>query len=556
MGPARTQPATAQAAVHEARLAVTRGDLATAVAQLVLAWAELPSPRIAAVASQLSARLPMPDFPSKLVQREEVWLAVAARHDPALLPSLLAVDWPAHPRVARARLARLVEFPPDPRIAHAVHELWAMKRYRSVGDEFWHAAFAALARWRDPTVTEIVRAGRAGPVPPRWGLFGPRLALDLANLPAAPVLDAVEDDLAQLEAALAPRTATTAATRHELLEAVYDDPDADEPRAVLADALLADGDPRGELIQLQLARRGTGRIKALLRASAARWLDGLDGLVEHTVFRRGFVAELAVDGGCARLEPGRRAWRTVESLRLCQLCDTIDHVRAVEALEHPNLAQVRRVDGLPGVALAAFTRPHAFDHLGVTMPLATIGPGAQLRARELSIIGSIDQLDMGRRYAPDPIATVLAWFAGSPLRASVESLVIDRFESDLPSAWRWFQGSSLRSLTLRPLTRLATVPEAAPMAWELVLARDPAGTGSVLEATWHGRLYGERPPDGLGAALAALPDGALTSLAVRSVPRIYGALQDGFVAEISEALHAQHRLARPRLFEDGLATAR
>ena len=49
----------------------------------------------------------------------------------------------------------------------------------------------------------------------------------------------------------------------ELSAAILADPDADAPRLVLADALQADGDPRGELIavQCELARLGCERTR-------------------------------------------------------------------------------------------------------------------------------------------------------------------------------------------------------------------------------------------------------------------------------------------------------
>jgi uncharacterized protein (TIGR02996 family) len=104
----------------------------------------------------------------------------------------------------------------------------------------------------------------------------------------------------------------------DLLEAVLAAPDDDAPRLVYADALLDRGDPRGELIvvQLQLAReRMLDARRAELESAAAKLVR------EHTahmqasyaalnagfVFRRGFVEQLtaparAILGGSAFAE--------------------------------------------------------------------------------------------------------------------------------------------------------------------------------------------------------------------------------------------------------------
>ena len=81
-------------------------------------------------------------------------------------------------------------------------------------------------------------------------------------------------------------------------------PDDDRPRLVYADWLLARGDPRGELIQIQCARAGQGyrarpdlqrRELELLREHGERWLAEV-GLEEHEgAFRRGFIEDVVVD---------------------------------------------------------------------------------------------------------------------------------------------------------------------------------------------------------------------------------------------------------------------
>ncbi len=111
----------------------------------------------------------------------------------------------------------------------------------------------------------------------------------------------------------------------DFLSQVYAAPHDDAPRLVYADWLLQRGDPRGELISLQLDRwrRGddwpSARESELLAAHEEAWLGPLwEVLVPGTVvFQRGFLAECAVrfesPAQKHRLLQDRR-WGTVEKL--------------------------------------------------------------------------------------------------------------------------------------------------------------------------------------------------------------------------------------------------
>jgi uncharacterized protein (TIGR02996 family) len=92
-----------------------------------------------------------------------------------------------------------------------------------------------------------------------------------------------------------------------LIREVYARPDADDARLVLADALLAHGDPRGELIALQLAggddERQRARCEQLLREHGRRWLGDLRPVAHRARFARGFLARLELNGRWAAPEP-------------------------------------------------------------------------------------------------------------------------------------------------------------------------------------------------------------------------------------------------------------
>lgn len=88
------------------------------------------------------------------------------------------------------------------------------------------------------------------------------------------------------------------------------DPDDDGARLVLADWLLEQGDPRGELIQIQCALAGAGgsqglasltrdelvaREKALLKKHQTSWLAPIRSFVRTWTWRRGFVDGVVAD---------------------------------------------------------------------------------------------------------------------------------------------------------------------------------------------------------------------------------------------------------------------
>jgi uncharacterized protein (TIGR02996 family) len=84
-----------------------------------------------------------------------------------------------------------------------------------------------------------------------------------------------------------------------LWQAVYDAPDDDAPRAVLADVLQERGDPRGELIALQLREhRGDASAEASARATqlvkqwGEHWLGALRAITNYAAFKRGCLHQI------------------------------------------------------------------------------------------------------------------------------------------------------------------------------------------------------------------------------------------------------------------------
>jgi uncharacterized protein (TIGR02996 family) len=113
-----------------------------------------------------------------------------------------------------------------------------------------------------------------------------------------------------------------------LLHRIHQHPDDDDARQVYADWLLQQGDPRGELIALQLApspsRESRRRAEALLAAHGKRWLGALAPLVwwsgeRGVVWERGFPVELrtapwSLPEELVRAARGAPEWATVRRL--------------------------------------------------------------------------------------------------------------------------------------------------------------------------------------------------------------------------------------------------
>jgi uncharacterized protein (TIGR02996 family) len=140
-------------------------------------------------------------------------------------------------------------------------------------------------------------------------------------------------------------------TTDALFAAVYAAPYSDPPRAVLADHLLEQGDPRGEFITLQLAKlRGPlshsagRREKQLLDAHEQTWLGPLAHVVMPltTEWERGFL-----DSAQARLHGetvGDPRWATVSKLRLL----APDHARPLELTGGTMTSLLELTDATPG----------------------------------------------------------------------------------------------------------------------------------------------------------------------------------------------------------------
>jgi uncharacterized protein (TIGR02996 family) len=136
-----------------------------------------------------------------------------------------------------------------------------------------------------------------------------------------------------------------------LLEDVRRDPGDDRARSVYGDALQERGDPRGELIALQLASADGGpRARALITKHGRSWLGPLAAIASNEVeYRRGFPVEVTLD---TRSEPqllalvGAAEWFSIERLRF--IGPRTNQPACAAIVRHSVMQSLREVRGLSG----------------------------------------------------------------------------------------------------------------------------------------------------------------------------------------------------------------
>ena len=220
----------------------------------------------------------------------------------ALLSQLPGGDGDQRSVACCERLHALRAAPGDPRIGRAVVELIGQPLQILGHDDVLDAIVLVLAVHGDDRSAAIA-ARRLETADPADASL---IRLVLAAQPSARRA-ATPTELERFAARRAPLPAAQAQI-DALVREVHARPDADDARLVLADALLAHGDPRGELIALQLAGaaddRQLDRVDQLLREHGKGWLGTLREVTYRARFARGFLARLELNGRWTATEQG------------------------------------------------------------------------------------------------------------------------------------------------------------------------------------------------------------------------------------------------------------
>jgi len=363
------------------------------LAWLAARWRDVRHPRIAALAEAVGAACDAEAARPPVTAG--AWNAVLAQDDPLDFARLVAAIGDGGAGAAVMRVNRLAARD-DPRFGCAMLALVERPPFSgAAGKGMFSALFEALVASRDHLAARRAQQlvgsylGRAHNRTGMWitERLG-RAAAQLAALPIPELTPEVEARCAELEAVYGIECVDAAPavrrTLDELVAEVYADPDDDGARQVVADALLDQGDPRGEWIALDLARgaldrEGRARHRELgTREQLAAWAQPLSS-AGHVTFERGFPHAIRLFRNAQALL-GAAAFATIRRV------DGIDKLgaRARELLEHPMARHVRDVRDVSQDQLATLiATPRAWTSLHAIGPLPAL---ANLPAlRELSL---------------------------------------------------------------------------------------------------------------------------------------------------------------------------
>jgi len=392
-------------ALRVALAALDRGDDDAAIAALAEAWSKRRSPVLAELVELIDGR-----------QAERPFAELIATKADTTRKRLTAAD------------------PDDPRLASVLLDLLEHPKFLT-DRELWNLVLDRIEQSADPRFLAIVEVAakalhrRLSPAATRDQVV--RRVRALATKIAHPKPPAADE--AALEASIAQRLGGAKAKRDaedEILREIYDDPLADAPRLVYADLLTERGDPRGELITLQFARRAgsvdesqKARERWLLKRHMKEWLGGLAPAISNTqsysatTFERGFVAIAEIYLSAEKQLPltwSEPGWATVEEIR---------GPYKLHVLEHAPLKGLRRLDEIDGRMLELLAKhPGKFANLEALEIWLPYGLGDQTRAAlrgdALPALRTLaTQLES---YDPDGIA----WLVASPLAQRLERLVV------------------------------------------------------------------------------------------------------------------------------------
>jgi uncharacterized protein (TIGR02996 family) len=251
---------------------------------------------------------------------------------------------------------------------------------------------------------------------------------------------------ARAEVAREPRISSVDA----LLQAIYDDPTDLGRRAVYGDALQVAGDPRGELIALQLSDSPEAKAKAarLIEKYRRRLLGPLaKAVIASTAeFEVGFLASCETEIRRqveARVVFGRPEWATVKRLRFLagSYAAITSQMRGLEELRGVGFDMVHSLADLelPRLRVLGFTTSYVQDN--VTVPAALTS--TRLPALRTIVI---------EPYAYVRGIDTMRWLFEAPICDLLEEIQIPSTDSLALDLRTW-----VRYLQDRPTMRVLTV---------------------------------------------------------------------------------------------------
>lgn len=400
---------------HAALLALDSGKPDDAIALLVEEWRRTRAPALADALDALSrwvrVRARGRGIEAKTAAaRARQFDALAAGGHAADLEFLLDGIGNEKIEEARRRVEALRAFAPDPRLSRGLLELvgalpWSARSTMP----FWTLVADVIAACADPRADETIAGVRARLMPlvgsERTEMIEIKLrkvtaALERAGAPRA-LTDGERAAIDEVAARVRGMTGDGGAASDDgeaLLAAVYETPEADEPRQIYADWLQERGDPRGDFLALQLQRARTGeppslRERKLLGTWQKAWLGPLGrGKIlddKRTRFERGFFAAGTLLARGIDTIVGHREWATCEELDVGALASSAPTLMAL--LRDPAMRALRTIWRLPVGALWELAeRP-------LRRPLVEVGLSEPLEPSQLARLARREGLESLRR---------------------------------------------------------------------------------------------------------------------------------------------------------------
>ncbi|MBS1153680.1 MAG: hypothetical protein H6Q89_5378 [Myxococcaceae bacterium] len=481
--------------LEAAQKLLAQGEEERALERLVECWRAWKATELADTIDQFAARLSStlpPVTGGGTTSDRQAWLAVAADHRTATLPRLFEVVAKTNGPIARERLESLAAWPASPTLSSQLARLLEQPPFdgKSRGRCF-PPALQVLEAQADPRVVPLLK--RLAAVERRsqtirdLGLSSWKpiqaLAKRAAGWPPPPLPDAAETSaLQRLRERFALRPSAHPTVKlEELYAAVYAQPEDDTARLILADVLQEAGDPRGELIALQLGRAATGgtiskREKELLGTWARDWLGPLDPALmrQGIAFERGFLAQCAYNGQRLPRLNERPEWATVTHLEVAHSASYAGGSNALVVA--PALKSLRHLHGVGSPAdlraIAEAGRPLPWETLSLKLWSLEAAGRAVLTAAPLPSLTALGLLGA----TPAPLSgldeSVLARIFEGPLGRSLRHLEV-ALAPALFGALIDFAGTrKLTSITIRPSSRALCLRfDVAPRA--VVIGFDP-----------------------------------------------------------------------------------
>lgn len=352
-----------------------RSDASTALASLVELWRRVKWPALGDAIAALSIEASKQRAPIRPTGRQsgaEVWREIEAQHDPLDLPRLLEPMPKATTAMQYERVTAMEHWPTHPLLTRTIVGWW---EHFSVTVHVAQLS-GVLERNADPAVS--ARLATLAPnrqKATKWvGRHNASRLVEVAEKStgwsAAPCSEEEAALVARLSAlAAAPVTAPVDELGATVAK-VYERPDDDAIRALVADALVARGDPRGEFISLQLMRGDAApskRERQLEEEWGDTWLGRLAPcLRKGTRFRRGFPAEAAYEKSG---DPSWPEWATFEALDLFPASGFMGG--GVRLLAQGRLPLLRKVVGLGRAIVDTYEGVDAFALKA--LPWTTLG---------------------------------------------------------------------------------------------------------------------------------------------------------------------------------------